>query len=387
MKKKEKVKYELFDEKKDTPIYLQIAESLKELFFLAKYVDYGDSSEMSKYIDRNSKLISIRVLANRLGVKNNTILKAYKKLEEEKVVKSYHGKGYFFEEGIGVDVVRGKIIEEMLAESKEKFTIEGIEFEEDIEMQEKVFYKYMNKFYKKLLNGEARELEETWLEGEEKRNEEYLKEQEELLKKTAKEYVEKIAVFNMKEYFDEKFACLREGLKQLKEKEENNINMMLDEEMKSISKGIFGRFNIGASTRQWKEFKEKEYVEIITEDYARDKKVPESEIERIKIGIEKLKVSYERRVKNIEAQGNFKILKNTLKYIEKLEDEEFERQLRFQQNHLRKLRKEVYEEIYRVMIKRILKVSDEKYNKHIEDLNKDLSEIEEYNKKLGKKGE
>lgn len=67
------------------PVYEQICEKLKELI-------------VSGVIKSGDKIMSVRDMAASLTINPNTIVKAYKQLEQEGYIYSVLGKGYFVSE-------------------------------------------------------------------------------------------------------------------------------------------------------------------------------------------------------------------------------------------------------------------------------------------------
>ncbi len=67
------------------PVYEQICEKLKGLI-------------VSGVIKSGDKIMSVRDMASSLTINPNTILKAYKELEQEGYIYSVQGKGYFVSE-------------------------------------------------------------------------------------------------------------------------------------------------------------------------------------------------------------------------------------------------------------------------------------------------
>lgn len=67
------------------PVYEQICEKIKELI-------------VSGVIKSGDKIMSVRDMAASLTINPNTIVKAYKLLEQEGYIYSSYGKGYFVAE-------------------------------------------------------------------------------------------------------------------------------------------------------------------------------------------------------------------------------------------------------------------------------------------------
>ena len=67
------------------PVYEQICEKIKELI-VGGVIKAGD------------KIMSVRDMASSLTINPNTIVKAYKELEQEGYIYSVQGKGYFVAE-------------------------------------------------------------------------------------------------------------------------------------------------------------------------------------------------------------------------------------------------------------------------------------------------
>ncbi len=64
------------------PVYEQIKEKIKELV-------------VAKILKADDKIFSVREMSAYLTINPNTILKAYKELENEGYIYSFKGKGYF----------------------------------------------------------------------------------------------------------------------------------------------------------------------------------------------------------------------------------------------------------------------------------------------------
>ena len=64
------------------PVYEQIKEKIKELI-------------LAKVLKAEDKIFSVREMSSYLTINPNTILKAYKELENEGYIYSIKGKGYF----------------------------------------------------------------------------------------------------------------------------------------------------------------------------------------------------------------------------------------------------------------------------------------------------
>jgi GntR family transcriptional regulator len=67
------------------PVYEQIGEKIKNLI-------------VSGVIKSGDKIMSVRDMASALTINPNTIVKAYKELEQEGYIYSIQGKGYFVAE-------------------------------------------------------------------------------------------------------------------------------------------------------------------------------------------------------------------------------------------------------------------------------------------------
>lgn len=70
------------DYRDNRPVYEQIKEKIKELIIL-------------RALKENDKILSVREMSTALTINPNTILKAYKELENEGYIYSVKGKGYF----------------------------------------------------------------------------------------------------------------------------------------------------------------------------------------------------------------------------------------------------------------------------------------------------
>lgn len=64
------------------PVYEQIKEKIKELI-------------VAKALKAEDRIFSVREMSSYLTINPNTILKAYKELENEGYIYSFKGKGYF----------------------------------------------------------------------------------------------------------------------------------------------------------------------------------------------------------------------------------------------------------------------------------------------------
>lgn len=70
------------DYRDNRPVYEQIKEKIKELIVL-------------RALKENDKILSVREMSTALTINPNTILKAYKELENEGYIYSIKGRGYF----------------------------------------------------------------------------------------------------------------------------------------------------------------------------------------------------------------------------------------------------------------------------------------------------
>lgn len=90
------------DPKSDKPIYEQIVDGVKELI-------------LKGVLKENDPLPSVRNLAVKIEVNPNTVGKAYKEMEREKIIETVQGRGAFV-----APISRKKLDKERLRISKEK---------------------------------------------------------------------------------------------------------------------------------------------------------------------------------------------------------------------------------------------------------------------------
>lgn len=119
------ISFENFIIRDDVPIYLQILRHIKRGIVSGAVVN-GD------------ELPSRRVLSALLGVNPNTIQKAYRMLEDERIIESHSGaKSYVVLDGARVQAVREELVEDNAKSAVEKLKDMGISKPEAIALIEK----------------------------------------------------------------------------------------------------------------------------------------------------------------------------------------------------------------------------------------------------------
>lgn len=109
------------------PVYEQIKEKIKELI-------------LAKVIKAEDKIFSVREMSSYLTINPNTILKAYKELENEGYIYSVKGKGYFVADRKSVaEVVDKSPIYAKVEESLKELYYLGETKEEAIEIINKIW--------------------------------------------------------------------------------------------------------------------------------------------------------------------------------------------------------------------------------------------------------
>ena len=109
------------------PVYEQIKEKIKELV-------------VAKVLKADDKIFSVREMSAYLTINPNTILKAYKELENEGYIYSFKGKGYFVaDRKVVMETVDKAPIYEKVEEGLKQLYYLGESKEEAIEIIEKIW--------------------------------------------------------------------------------------------------------------------------------------------------------------------------------------------------------------------------------------------------------
>lgn len=114
--------------KSNQPIYEQIIDSVKE-------------NVVRGFLHSGDELPSVRKMAMQLSVTPNTVAKAYRELEREKVIEVIRGKGTYISSEYKPkrDEEKMKKIQERLTREIVELTYMGISKEEVLQMIEKIF--------------------------------------------------------------------------------------------------------------------------------------------------------------------------------------------------------------------------------------------------------
>lgn len=109
------------------PVYEQVKEKIKELI-------------VAKVLRAEDRIFSVREMSSYLTINPNTILKAYKELENEGYIYSVKGKGYFVADRKSVmDIVDKAPIYSKVEESLKELYYLGESKETAIELIEKIW--------------------------------------------------------------------------------------------------------------------------------------------------------------------------------------------------------------------------------------------------------
>lgn len=109
------------------PVYEQVKEKIKELI-------------VAKVLKAEDRIFSVREMSSYLTINPNTILKAYKELENEGYIYSVKGKGYFVADRKSViDIVDKAPIYSKVEESLKELYYLGETKEDAINLIEKIW--------------------------------------------------------------------------------------------------------------------------------------------------------------------------------------------------------------------------------------------------------
>lgn len=118
----------MLDLKSRVPIYEQLKSKTMELI-------------MAGVLEPNSKMPSVRSLAQDLGVNPNTIQKAYQDMEKEGIIYSVTGRGSFVAKKQGTNDRAIQNAQEKLQKSAFDARLYGLTFEQAIETVKKAYEK------------------------------------------------------------------------------------------------------------------------------------------------------------------------------------------------------------------------------------------------------
>ena len=100
----------------DKPIWRQIYELIAMRILSGEWLE-------------GSRIVSVRELAQEVGVNPNTVMRSYEKLEGDNVIFNRRGIGFFVAEGAKKhirDIEREKFVSEELPKLRERLTLLGI---------------------------------------------------------------------------------------------------------------------------------------------------------------------------------------------------------------------------------------------------------------------
>jgi GntR family transcriptional regulator len=104
------------------PVYEQVKRGIKMLVY-------------SGYLQEGDQLVPIRELAANLKVNPNTIVKVYYQLDQEGLIYSQHGSGYFVRMGFGAST-RQK--EDLFAKITDEYVYKGLQLGFSVETMVKI---------------------------------------------------------------------------------------------------------------------------------------------------------------------------------------------------------------------------------------------------------
>ena len=107
------------------PVYEQVKQGIKMLVF-------------SGYLQEGDQLVPIRELASNLKVNPNTIVKVYYQLDQEGLIYSQHGSGYFVRIGFS-SPSRQK--EDLFAKITDEYVYKGLQLGFSVETMVKILNK------------------------------------------------------------------------------------------------------------------------------------------------------------------------------------------------------------------------------------------------------
>ena len=103
----------------DKPIWRQIYELIAMRILSAEWSE-------------GSRIVSVRELAQEVGVNPNTVMRSYENLERDGIIFNRRGIGFFVSEGAGEhirEIERQKFMEEELPKLRERLVLLGLEID------------------------------------------------------------------------------------------------------------------------------------------------------------------------------------------------------------------------------------------------------------------